>query len=83
MTFFVAKHPSEALLREIGFREEPKGANVWLVVPNDEGVFDGSARTSGVTCTHPGQTVVDLQGHPERSSEAADELRKRLLRWKG
>jgi CRP-like cAMP-binding protein len=82
VTFFVAKHPSEALLREIGFREEPKGANVWLVVPNDDGVFDGSEAKNGVTCTHPVQTYVDLQGHPERAREAADELRKRLLRWK-
>jgi hypothetical protein len=51
-------------------------------VPNDDGVFDGSEAKNGVTCTHPVQTYVDLQGHPERAREAADELRKRLLRWK-
>lgn len=82
VTFFVEKRPSDRLLREIGFREEPKGANVWLVVPNDEGVFDGVTIKDGVTCTHPVQTYLDLAGHPERAREAADDLRKRLLGWK-
>ena len=81
-TFYVREPPSRAVLKEIGFREEPKGANVWLVVPKDEGVFDGTAKKDGLVCVHPVQAYLDLAAHPERSKEAADELRTRLLRWK-
>lgn len=81
VTFFVDKIPSESRLRALGFRSEPKGANVWLVVPNDDGVFDGAEKKNGVACVHPVQTYVDLQGQPERAKEAADELRARLLQW--
>jgi hypothetical protein len=82
VTFFVASRPDAAFLKEVGFREEPKGANVWLVVPDDAGVFDGSAKKQGVVCVHPVQNYLDLLGHPERASEAAAELRSRLLKWK-
>lgn len=80
VTLFVERGPSDALLREVGFREEPKGANVWLVVPNDAGVFDGVETKDGIACVHPVQAYVDLSGHPERAKEAAAELRSRLLR---
>jgi hypothetical protein len=80
-TLFVAERPSKTLLDAMKFREEPKGANVWLVVPNDVGVFDGAITKGGIRCVHAVQTFLDLQGHPERSTEAASELRSRLLRW--
>ena len=82
VTFFVEKLPDEALLRQVGFREEPKGANVWFVVPNDAGVFVGAEKKDGVVCVHPVQAYLDLRAHPERAKEAADELRARLLKWK-
>lgn len=81
-TFFVEERPSEAILRDIGFREEPKGANLWLVIPNDEGVYDGASKRHGVMTVHPVQAYVDLLGHPERAKEARDELRARMLRGK-
>jgi hypothetical protein len=52
---------------------------VWLVVPNDEGVFDGAAEREGVRCVHPVQAYLDLKDHPERSAEAAQQLRRKLL----
>jgi hypothetical protein len=82
VTLFVGAKPDAALLKAVGFREEPKGANVWLLVPDDAGVFDGSKDTQGIRCVHPVQTYLDLLGHPERASEAAAELRSRLLTWK-
>lgn len=81
-TFFVEKLPGERLLREIGFREEAKGANLWLVVPNDEGVLLGAEARDDIPCVHPVQTYLDLQAQPERATEAAGELRSRLLNWK-
>lgn len=90
-TFYVRERP-ESLLRDIGFRADPRGSNVWLVVPNDEGVFQ-EARTPrqydrgasddlrDIKCVHPVQVYVDLKDHPERAAEAAEELRSRLLGW--
>jgi len=83
--FYLHEPPSEELLRRIEFREDPRGANVWLVVPNDEGVFQGQlpeSESDDVQCVHPVQIYLDLKDHPERSAEAADELRKRFLKWK-
>jgi len=36
----------------------------------------------GVPSVHPVQAYVDLLAHPERATEAAAELRTRLLKWK-
>ena len=82
VTAFVADRPAPQWLDEIGFRDETRGENVWLVVPNDEGVFHGATQRDGVRCVHPVQAYLDLQEHPERSAEAAAELRKRLLSGK-
>lgn len=81
MTVFVAEEPGDALLSTAGFRPEERGANTWLVVPNDEAVFVGSEDRDGLPCVHPLQAYLDLKSQPERSGEAATELRKQLLTW--
>lgn len=81
-TIFVPEEPSPALLKSIGFRREERGANLWFTIPNDEGVFTGATDQEGVRCVHPVQAYLDPKGQPERSVEAAEELRKRLLTWK-
>ena len=78
-TVYLSTFPSTGLIKDLSFREEARGANTWLVVPNDEGVFDGSEVVDGIPCVHPVQIYVDLKDHPERAAEAATELRKRLL----
>ena len=78
-TVYLDGLPTPGLLDSLGFREEPRGANTWLVVPNDPAVFDGAATIDGVQCVHPLQAYLDLKDHPERSDEAAAELRARLL----
>ena len=80
-TVYLSTAPSTGLKNDLGFREEPRGANTWLVVPNDEGVFDGAEVVDGIRCVHPVQVYVDLKDQPERASEAAAELRERLL-WR-
>ena len=77
-TFYVTE-PVASLAREIGFRDEPRGANLWLVTPQDHGVFEGATVRSGVRCAHPVQVYLDLKGQPERSKEAAERLRSDLL----
>jgi len=80
-TFYLRDWPTAALLSELGFREEERGANTWLVLPNDQGVFHGAKDWEGVRCVHPIQVLLDLQEHPERSAEAAGRLRSELLSW--
>ncbi len=82
VTLYLAKSPSPDLLQELGFREETEAPNVWLVVPNDLGVFAGAAPKDGVECAHPVQVYLDLKGHPERAAEAAERLREEFLNWK-
>lgn len=77
-TFYVAEPPSEELRAKLGFREEPRGANLWLVIPDDESVFQHTDFVGSVSCVHPAQAYVDLKGHPERAPEAAERLRELL-----
>jgi hypothetical protein len=81
-TVYLPDDPSRALLERLGFLEDPRGANLWLVVPNDAGVFQGVADIDGIRCVHPVQVYVDLKDHPERASEAAERLRTELLTWR-
>ena len=77
-TFYVTE-PVASLAHEIGFREEPRGANLWLVTPRDPGVFEGATDRNGVRCAHPVQVYLDLKGHAERAKEAAARLRSEFL----
>ena len=78
-TVYIPRTPSYGLKKDLGFREGSRGANTWLVVPEDEGVFYGAEFIDGVNCVHPVQIYLDLKDHPERAAEAAEELRKRTL----
>jgi len=79
VTILVAHRPSADWLSAIGFREEARGANLWIVRPVDDAVFDGATAVEGVPCAHPLQVFLDLEAHPERAKGAAEELRKRYL----
>lgn len=82
-TLFVHRWPDPGILSELGFRETGSGANVWMVVANDPGVFDGREKREGIWFVSPLQAYLDLKGHPERSEEAAEELRREFLKWSG
>ena len=80
-TMYVAERPASEDLESLGFREEERGANVWIVVPKDEGVFQGADERDGIMCVHPVQAYLDLKDRPERAKEAAEHLRAELLKW--
>ncbi|TXD41279.1 hypothetical protein FRC96_04655 [Lujinxingia vulgaris] len=65
--------------KALRFHEGQRGANLWLVTPNDEGVFQGAKTRNGFEHVHPIQMVLDLKDHPERSAEAAEHLRQTLF----
>lgn len=79
VVLYVSRMPTREDLAAMGFHEEPRGENVWLVVPNDEGVLQGASDHDGIRCVHPVQAYLDLKQHPERSAEAAEVLRKSLF----
>jgi DNA-binding transcriptional regulator YhcF (GntR family) len=78
VTFYVSELPDEKRLAEMGFRETRLGANVWLVVPNDEGVMHNRGKGHGVFCVDPVQAYLDLRFHPERGMEMAPLLRRQI-----
>jgi hypothetical protein len=81
-TLYLADDPPAGLLQRLAYREDPRGANLWLVVPNDAGVFEGAVEKDGIRCVHPVQVYLDLKDHPERAREAAERLRADLLTWR-
>lgn len=77
-SIYVAGDPRQAASR-IGLRQEDRGANVQLIGPDDEGVFEGSENLEGLPCAHPVQIYLDLKHLPERAPEAAEHLRLELF----
>lgn len=78
---FYADYGAIEALEAHGFHEDPRGANLWLVQPNDTGVYQGAALQDGVACVHPVQVVLDLDAQPERAKEAAEQIRTAILGW--
>ena len=81
VTLYLDSFSSLDILTSAGFRKEPSGANVWIVIPKDAGVFQGLNQVEGIPCVHPVQVYLDLSGHPERAKVAANQIRNELLNW--
>ena len=60
-------------------REVNSGGNLWLAVPNDDGVFQETQEVGGFRLACDVQIYLDLIGQGQRGPEAAAELRQ----WKG
>ena len=59
-----------------------KGENVNIRIPKDQYIFaDTIEPVSGVICTSPVQTCLDLSVSGERGVESADHLRREVLSW--
>jgi hypothetical protein len=79
---YLRRAPTEPFLTSLGFHREERGANTWLVLPADEGVFDGSKSLGGRMCVSAVQAYLDLLHMPERAAEAAAHLRQVCLKWR-
>jgi len=80
-TVYLSSTPPRAFLDGLEFWDEEQGANTWLVVPDDEGVFHGGRTLEGIRCVSAVQAYLDLKAHAERAREAAAELRGKCLDW--
>jgi hypothetical protein len=81
VTLYVRAWPPAEALEALRFHEDSRGANVWFALPRDEGVFYGSGVHDGIRHVSAVQAYLDLKAQPERSEEAAEQLRDRHLRW--
>jgi hypothetical protein len=78
-TVFLESHPTDDLMAQLEFRPDSSGPNLWLVVPNDQSVFQGASTVDGLVCAHPLQVYLDLKAHHERAPEAAEHLLPMVL----
>jgi hypothetical protein len=81
VTVYVDAPVTDELAESLGARRIDSGANLWIVAPRDDGVFQRAQDVREVRCVHAVQAYVDLAGHAERASEAADHLRQTALPW--
>jgi hypothetical protein len=77
---YVQGDPRDAA-QAVGLRRDERGANVQLIGPDDPGVFIGERTVDQLPCVSAVQTYLDLGHLPERSAEAAAELRDRGELW--
>ncbi len=77
---------SEAAQR-LGLRPADAGANVLLIEPNDDSVFEGSAERDGLCYAAPSQVVADLLTSPGRGPSEGEEMlewmQKHEDQWRG
>jgi len=78
---YVDAIPDEDVLAKLRFRAEPRGANAWLVVPNDVDILQSRRIVEQHPCVTAAQVWLDLRANPERAAEAAAELRLRHMPW--
>lgn len=81
ITIYSAEIPEPEILHDLGYRPTSSGANLWIAKPKDRGVFDGAVRSDDLSYVSSLQCYLDLKGHPERSADAAEELRSKCLNW--
>lgn len=79
-TVYVHGDPREAA-EAVELRRNERGANVQIVGPADRGVFLGQRELDDLPCVSPVQIYLDLGHLPERSDDAARQLRDDGLLW--
>jgi hypothetical protein len=78
--FYADDEGLEQLQRALKLSSPAKGENVVVTLPKDHGLFrDAVEPASGVLCTSPVQTYLDLAAAGERGREAAEHLRRERL----
>jgi len=78
-TAYIAKWDEGALSR-LRLKEVPTGANVTLVVPYDEGVFQSTREVDGIVVASPVQVYLDLLVLGWRGEEAAKAVLHEVLK---
>ena len=81
-TFYADEPGAEALMDALKLTRTARGANVMLLLPTDESLFDDATEPSpNVFCTDPIVTYLDLWTGSDRDREAAEHLAAGLFPW--
>lgn len=72
-TAYIAGH-LQAIIEELQIKPVTSGANLTLIVPNDDAVFIGSRNIDGMTVAAPMQLYLDLLSVSGRGQEAAEKI---------
>ncbi len=80
---FYGDEPGARMLKEtLKLTHAAKGANVILRIPNDESLFEDAVQpASGIFCTSPIITYLDLWNGNDRDREAADHMATKYFPW--
>lgn len=81
--FAFVEEKVEEIVESLRLKPVPSGANVALLRPYDEGVFDGLQEVEGAKVVSDVQLYLDLKSYKGRGEEAADFLYERRIkpRW--
>ncbi|MBN1570284.1 MAG: hypothetical protein JXA73_20750 [Acidobacteria bacterium] len=69
----------DGMARQLELKSVASGANISLVEPYDDGVFNGAEIKDRVKVTSPLQTYLDLCGIKGRGEEAAESLKEKVM----
>jgi hypothetical protein len=84
VTLYLREPPSPELLdtlqadHKLSFQARDTDANLWLVSPQDDGVFQGAVEKKGVHTVAPLQVYLDLAAHQESTDSAREILRSQI-----
>ena len=79
--FYVLPSDVDVWVRKLGLEVIEFGGNVHLVEPYDEGVFHGCQFKNGISVVSTIQLYVDLYNYPARGREAAEHLRREVIKF--
>ena len=68
-------------IKKLDLRPVESGANIFLILPYDEGVFQGLQTINGKKVVSNIQLYLDLYNYPKRGREQADFLRDRKIKF--
>jgi hypothetical protein len=68
-------------IKKLDLRPVESGANIYLIEPYDEGVFQGLQTINGKKIVSNIQLYLDLYNYPKRGREQADFLRERKIKF--
>ena len=82
-TFYADEEGADRIQHVLDISQAPKGPNVIIRTPRDEGIFrDAIEPVNGIFTTSPVQTYLDLWSGNERDREAAEFLGNETFPWR-
>lgn len=80
--FYADREGEKKIIDALKASNVNKGNNVEILIPKDRNILEDTVEAaSGVICTSPVQTYLDLSVAGERGAESADYLRRKMLVW--